>query len=148
MAELNIIERVIALEAVDLLKNLNPDQLSRIASIAKEVKHAPGRVILEPDKTLDGLYIIVDGSVEIQRGAERLHVARQNEVLGAWALFDIDPMPVTARALDDVRLLRISRDDFFDLLSDNREITASIFATLVKRFRRIVEEPNGAVKQP
>jgi CRP-like cAMP-binding protein len=148
MAELNIIERVIALEAVDLLKNLNPDQLSRIASIAKEVKHAPGRVILEPDKTLDGLYIIVDGSVEIQRGAERLHVARQNEVLGAWALFDTDPMPVTARALDDVRLLRISRDDFFDLLSDNMEITASIFATLVKRFRRIVEEPNGAVKQP
>jgi CRP-like cAMP-binding protein len=148
MAELNIIERVIALEAVDLLKNLNPDQLSRIASIAKEVKHAPGRVILEPDKTLDGLYIIVDGSVEIQRGAERLHVARQNEVLGAWALFDTDPMPVTARALDDVRLLRISRDDFFDLLSDNMEITASIFATLVKRFRRLVEEPNGAVKQP
>jgi CRP-like cAMP-binding protein len=141
--ELNIVERVIALEAVDLLKNLNPDQLSRIASIAQEVKYAPGRVILEPDKTLDGLYVIVDGSVEILRGTERLHVARQNEVLGAWALFDTDPMPVTAKASDDVRLLRISRDDFFDLLSDNMEITASIFATLVKRFRRIVEEPNG-----
>jgi len=137
---------VIALEAVDLLKNLNPDQLSRIASIAHEVKHAPGRVILEPDKALDGLYVIVDGAVEIQRGTERLHVARQNEVLGAWALFDTEPMPVTAKALDDVRLLRISRDDFFDLLSDNMEITASIFSTLVKRFRRIVEEPNGPAR--
>jgi CRP-like cAMP-binding protein len=63
-------------------------------------------------------------------------------VLGAWALFDSEPMPMTAKAIDDVRLLRISRDDFFDLLSDNMEITASIFATLVKRFRRIVEEPN------
>jgi CRP-like cAMP-binding protein len=143
MAELNIIEKVIALEAVDLLKNLNPDQLERIASIAREVKHAPGRVILEPEKALDGLYVIIDGSVEIGRGTERLHVARQNEVLGAWALFDTDPMPVTAKALDDVRLLRISRDDFFDLLSDNMEITASIFSTLVKRFRRIVEEPNA-----
>jgi CRP-like cAMP-binding protein len=142
VAELNIVERVIALEAVDLLKNLNPDQLSRIASIAQEAKYAPGRVILEPDKTMDGLYVIVDGSVEILRGAERLHVARQNEVLGAWALFDSEPMPMTAKAIDDVRLLRISRDDFFDLLSDNMEITASIFATLVKRFRRIVEEPN------
>jgi CRP-like cAMP-binding protein len=144
--ELNIVERVIALEAVDLLKNLNPDQLSRIASIAQEVKYAPGRVILEPDKTLDGLYVIVDGSVEILRGAERLHVARQNEVLGAWALFDTEPMPMTAKAVDDVRLLRISRDDFFDLLSDNMEITASIFATLVKRFRRIVEEPDGSAR--
>jgi CRP-like cAMP-binding protein len=148
MAELNIIEKVIALEAVDLLKNLNPDQLERIASIAREVKYAPGRVILEPEKSLDGLYVIVDGSVEIGRGTERLHVARQNEVLGAWALFDTDPMPVTAKALDDVRLLRISRDDFFDLLSDNMEITASIFSTLVKRFRRIVEEPNAPAGTP
>ncbi len=144
MPELNIIEKVIALEAVDLLKNLNPDQLSRIGSIAKEVKYAPGRMIVEPNKALDGLYVIVDGSVEITRGAERLHVARQHEVLGAWALFDTEPMPVTAKALDDVRLLRISRDDFFDLLSDNMEITASIFSTLVKRFRRLVEEPAPA----
>ena len=36
MAELNIVEKVIALEGVDLLKNLSPDQLSRIASIAGE----------------------------------------------------------------------------------------------------------------
>ena len=43
MAELNIIEKVIALEAVDLLKNLSAEQLSRIASIAKEVRYGPGR---------------------------------------------------------------------------------------------------------
>ena len=33
MAELNIVEKVIALEGVDLLSNLNPDQLARIASL-------------------------------------------------------------------------------------------------------------------
>jgi hypothetical protein len=36
-------------------------------------------------------------------------------------------------------VLTISRDDFYDLLSDNTEITASIFAMLVKRFRQLVE---------
>ena len=55
MAELNIIEKVIALEAVDLLKNLSAEQLSRIASIAKEVRYGPGRMIIGPDTTLDGL---------------------------------------------------------------------------------------------
>ena len=39
MPELNIVEKVIALEAVELLKNLTPEQLSRIATIAREVKH-------------------------------------------------------------------------------------------------------------
>jgi CRP-like cAMP-binding protein len=139
MAELNIIEKVIALEAVDLLKNLSPDQLSRIASIAKEVRYGPGRVIVSPDKALDALYVILDGGVSLSRDNIELHIAKQNEVLGTWALFDPEPMNVTAKTVEDARLLRIGRDDFYDLLSDNSEITASIFSMLVKRFRQLVE---------
>ena len=139
MAEMNIVEKVIALEAVDLLKSLTPDQLSRIAAIAREERITPGVSVLEPDKPLDALYVILDGSVEIARGGQVLHVAAQNEVLGAWALFDSDPIPVTAKTQEDTRLLRILREDFFDLLSDNMEIAANIFATLVKRFRKLVE---------
>ena len=74
--------------------------------------------------------------MELSRNREPLATARQNDVLGAWALFEEDdPMPVAARTLEDVRLLRIGRDDFYDLLADNSEITAAIFSTLVKRFR-------------
>ncbi len=140
MAELNIIEKVIALEAVDLLRNLTPDQFSRIASIATEQKLLPGEAALEPDRPLDALYVIVDGSVEILRNGDRLHMAKPYEVLGSWALFDEEPIPVRAVATEDTRLLRIGRDDFFDLLSDNMEIAASIFSTLVKRFRKLVEQ--------
>jgi CRP-like cAMP-binding protein len=139
MAEMNIVEKVIALEAVDLLKTLTPDQLARIAAIAREEKIAPGGVILQPTRPMDALYVILDGVVEVTRNGEVLHAAKENEVLGSWALFDSDPMPVTATAREDTRLLRISREDFFDMLSDNMEIAANIFATLVKRFRKLVE---------
>jgi CRP-like cAMP-binding protein len=141
MPELNIVEKVIALEGVELLCNLTPDQLARIGSIAQEVKFPPNRMVLEADKPVDGLYVIVEGSVELARNGEALTTAKQNDVLGAWALFDEnDPMPVTARTLEDTRLLRIARDDFYDLLSDNSEITSAIFSTLVKRFRKLVEQ--------
>jgi CRP-like cAMP-binding protein len=140
MAELNIVEKVIALEAVDLLKNLSPEQLSRIAVVAKEVKISPGKVIVSPDKPLDALYVILDGGVAISRDDVELHIARQSEVLGAWALFDPEPMNVSAKTVEDTRLLRIGRDDFYDLLSDNSEITASIFSMLVRRFRQLVEK--------
>jgi CRP-like cAMP-binding protein len=139
MAELNIIEKVIALEAVDLLKNLSAEQLSRVASIAKEVKHPPGKVVLAADSNPDALFVVLEGAVSIARESTELHVARENEVLGAWALFDPEPMAVTAKTVEDTRLLRIGRDDFYDLLADNSEITASIFAMLVKRFRQLVE---------
>lgn len=140
VGELNIVEKVIALEAVELLQNLTPEQLARIAGIAREVRYPPGRAVLEPALPPDALYVIVDGSVELSRNGEVLHTARQNEVLGAWALFDPDPMPVGARTVEDTRLLRIAREDFYDLLSDNVEITAAVFSTLVKRFRKLVEQ--------
>ena len=65
MAELNIVEKVIALEAVELLQNLTPEQLARIASIAKEVKFPPGKVILDPKQPQDALYVIVSGRMDV-----------------------------------------------------------------------------------
>mgnify|MGYP000387661269 CR=1 FL=1 len=85
MTELNIIEKVIALEAVDLLKNLSAEQLSRIASIAKEVSFAPGKNVLAPDVNPDALFVILEGAVSIAREGVELHVAKEHEVLGAWA---------------------------------------------------------------
>ncbi len=140
MSELNLVEKVIALEAVELFKTLTPDQLARIASIATEVSFARGKSVIEPGLPMDGLYVVLDGSVVLTRNGTELHVARQNEVLGAWALFDNDPMPVAAKTAESTRLLRISREDFYDLLSDNVEVTAAVFSTIVKRFRKMVEE--------
>jgi CRP-like cAMP-binding protein len=140
MSELNVVEKVIALEAVDLLSGLQPDQLARIAMIATEVRFAPGQKIFDPGKPLDALYVVFDGSVSLSRQGAELDVARQNEVLGAWALFDTEPMAVTATAVEDTRLLRIGRDDFYEMLSDNLEITTAIFSTLVKRFRKLIEQ--------
>ncbi len=140
MSELNIVEKVIALEAVELFKSLTPEQLARIGTIAREVNFPPGKTILDPSKPLDALFVIIDGAVELTRNGEALDTAGQNQVLGTWALFDDEPLPVLARTVEDTRLLRIGRDDFYDLLSDNVEITAAVFSTLVKRFRNLVEQ--------
>ncbi len=141
MPDLNIVEKVIALESVELLHSLSPEQLARIGSIATEMAIPPGRVVIEAGKPLDALYVIVDGSVQLSRNGEPVATAKQNDVLGAWALFEQDdPLPVTAVTLEDTRLLRIAREDFYDLLSDNSEITSAIFSTLVKRFRKLVEQ--------
>jgi len=139
MYELNMVEKVMALEAVELLRNLSPQQLARIASIAREVQYPPDKLILDPAQPAQALYVIVDGAVEIRRKDEILLTARQNEVLGAWALFDEDLLQVSARTIEDTKLLRIAREDFYDLLSDNAEITAALFSTLVKRFKKLVE---------
>ncbi len=138
--ELNIVEKVIALEAAELLQSLKPEQLARVAGIAAEVSMGAGQTVLDPSQPGGALMIVVDGSVELSRNGEVLMVARRNDVLGAWALFDDEPMPIAAKTLEETRLLKIPREDFYDLLADNSEITQAIFSTLVKRFRRLVEQ--------
>ena len=75
MAEMNIVEKVIALEGVDLLSGLQPDQLARIASISTEVRHAPGKVVLDPVKPLDALFVVLDGGVSLARDGVEIHTA-------------------------------------------------------------------------
>jgi CRP-like cAMP-binding protein len=141
MSELNIVEKVIALEGVELFRNLTPEQLARIGTVAREVRLPPRKMVLDPSHPVDALYVILDGAVELRRNGEALTVAHRNDVLGAWALFEeSDPMPVAAETVEDTRLLRIGRDDFYDLLADHNEITFALFSTLVKRFRKLVEQ--------
>ncbi len=137
MPALNIIEKVIALEAVDLFQNLSAEQVSRIASIADELTVSPSHQILDPAKEVDSLYVILDGEAELLRDGKPIARAGRGEVLGSWALFDVEPLGVAAKAVTDVRLLRINRNDFYDLLSDNMQITQAIFSTLVRRFRKL-----------
>ena len=139
MSELNIVEKVLALEKVELLKSLNPDQLARIAGIAEEKTVEAGSVVFDASKVPDALFVVLDGEVELRSPEGIATQAGRSDVLGAWALFDTEPLRITAKAIAPARLLRIGRDEFYDLLSDNMEITASIFATLVRRFRRLVD---------
>lgn len=138
MQDLNIVEKVIALENVELLKGLTPDQLARIAAVATQEHAPPGKVLLTPDQPLDTMRVILDGSVSLLQDGIEIDIARQNDVLGSWALLDPSPLPVTAQAVDDCILLRIDREDFFDLLSDNMEIASTMFTTLVRRFRALL----------
>ena len=116
MTDLNIVEKVMALEAVELFKTLTPDQLARIASIASIERRSAASKVITPDQPLAALYVIYDGSVELSRGTDVVHVASQNEVLGAWALFDETPMPISAVTREQTTLLRIGRDDFLHVI--------------------------------
>ena len=141
MPELNLVEKVIALEGVELLAGLGPDQLASIATIATEVPCRPGCAMLAEAEPVDALYVVVEGSAALSRNGEAVGIAGAGTVIGVWALFDQqDPLRLTATGREDTRLLRIGREEFYDLLADNSDITAAIFSTLVRRFEKLVEQ--------
>ena len=85
----------------------------------------------------DGLYVVVSGSVGMWRGKDEIDRIGPNGSFGVWALFDDEPRLTTATTLEESRLLYVSKDDFYDVLSDHVDIVEGLFKHLVMRIRRL-----------
>ena len=136
---LTIIEKVIFLQNVDVFGEVPSEDLAYLAAITEEVHYAAGEEIFRENSPSDALFLVLEGSVTLNRDGKQITQAGAKEAFGTWALFDQAPRVVTATAVSDSHLLRIDREDFYDLLSDHVEITQGVFKTVVKRMRGLME---------
>lgn len=132
------LERAIRLQKVDLFTDLETDLLALVASIAEVVEIEKDKVLFEESRPLSALYVLLEGKIEMGRGGQTMFTVGPDETIGNWALFDNQPSVVTATAIEDSRLLKIEREDFFDLLADHSEITRNLFQALFQRVRSLL----------
>jgi CRP-like cAMP-binding protein len=138
METLTTLERAIRLQKVDLFSDLETDLLALLASVTHQVFVRQGHTLFAEKSPLRALYVVLGGRMEMYRGNQAIFTVSTDETIGNWALFDDQPSVVTARAAEDTWLLRIDREDFFDLLSDHTEITRKLFQALLKRVRTLL----------
>lgn len=137
---MTLLEKVLFLQNVELLSHLSPEQLGRIALITREAQIPEGKLLFREKERSASLYLIVEGKVALEANGEKVLLAGEKEVLGTWALLDEEPMVVTATVAEDARLLRLDREEFYDLLADHSEIMQNIFRSLVRRIRKLIEK--------
>jgi CRP/FNR family cyclic AMP-dependent transcriptional regulator len=135
---LTIVEKVLLLQEVDIFKDTSTENLSHIAAITVEVPYADGETIYKEDDLSDSMYVIVNGKVRLHRGEMDVMIGEEGDVFGSWALFDDEPRVASATAIEECKLLRIDKEDFYDLLADHSQITQSILKTLSKRLRNLI----------
>lgn len=135
---LTIVDKVLCLQNVDIFNRTTSEDLAYIGSIATELQLPEGTTIFKQDEPADSMYVIVSGRVKLHKNGQEILIAGEKEAFGTWALVDTEPYIMTATALEDVHLLKIEQDEFYDLLSDHAEITQSIFRALVQRTKRLI----------
>ncbi|MFQ5793330.1 MAG: Crp/Fnr family transcriptional regulator, partial [Acidobacteriota bacterium] len=84
------------------------------------------------------LYVIIRGRVSLSKDGEEVVSLGEREALGAWTLFEAEPRVMSALAAEETLLLRVDREDFYDLLLDYPELGQSILKALVRRLRRLI----------
>lgn len=100
---------------------------------------AAGAPIFREGDAGSEMYIIETGTVDIlreSRGGEPLATLEAGDFFGEMAVLEDQPRFATAIARTPVRLLRIDRAAFGDVLSQNVEIAIRIMRKLTARLRR------------
>ena len=134
------VDKVLCLQTVDVFKHATTEMLSYIGSIASEVELAQGHLIFREDDVSDAMYIVVQGRVRLEKSGENVMVVSPGQSFGTWAIFDNQPRVMTATAMEDVYLLKIRSDDFYDLLSEQQEITPVIFKAIIERVKNLITD--------
>ena len=137
---LNPVEKMLHLRTLDLFEGLTTRQLAELAGVVREVAVRGGEAIVTEGDFDDSMYFIVDGRVSIIRGGQPVAELAARDFFGEMAVFDGETRSATATALGDARLLRLSRNDLFDVMEDQPAIGIGICQTLVKRMRNLLSE--------
>jgi CRP-like cAMP-binding protein len=123
-----------------------------------------GDVIFREGETSAEMYVIIDGSIELERqlGGEARTVGRLDpgDFFGETSLLADGPREVTARATTDYRILKLDRDTIGQLVREDPEIAMRMLRRLSERLRDRLEAEaraaeiamaplkRGAVPQP
>jgi ATP:ADP antiporter, AAA family len=135
---MDLIEKVFLLQQIDLLHGARSAHLALLASIAEEVEAEPDTLLVRQGEPTDALYVVTRGVVELRGLGEQFLVASAGMSFGTWALIDEAASLVEARTVQHAHLLRISREDFYDLLADHPELSLGLLQGLARRVRTLV----------
>ena len=133
------IEKVLFLQDIDIFEYTTTEDLSYIAAITEEVEFEADSIIFKEEEISDSMYVVVEGKVKLTRDGQEVMTAANKDVFGTWALFDDEPRVVSAITNKNSRLLKIEKEDFYELLADHVQITQGLMKTVVKRLRSLIE---------
>jgi CRP/FNR family cyclic AMP-dependent transcriptional regulator len=129
------------LQEVPLFAELTVDEFTQLCDICRERTFDKGHAIFYADDLGTSFYIIARGAVKIvvlaDDGREHiLGVLKARDFFGEMSLLDGEARSATAIALENSKVLSISRDDFQSVLRRNPDIGLKIMVTICRRLRR------------
>lgn len=110
--------------------------IQNILHITHEVKFNAGDFIFREGDENRNFYLILNGEIEISKktsdGNEKvISELKSGEILGEGVLSGVVIKPASARALTDVTLLSISKEDFEKLLNDDSEAGVEFLLSVI-----------------
>lgn len=129
------------IKKVPLFVHCDKRSIEEIGRLAEEVDVPAGKVLMQEGESADAFYMIVDGTVRVERTGLAPFELGPGAFLGEIALVDHGPRTATATTTTPARLLVLGHHEFDQMLDKHPGFKAQIMESLAKRVRNL--EPNA-----
>jgi CRP-like cAMP-binding protein len=138
--------RVGILARTPVFAGLSRRLLARLAVQLFEKAYAPGEVVFSEGDPGKGLFVVLDGEIEVVRdsgqGPQRLVTFGPGTAFGELALIDDLPRSASALATTPTRLLILYRSHFEDLVAGDRAVALAVATNLLRLLAGYVRAAN------
>ena len=142
-------EEVELLQNIPLFSKIAPSKLKLLAFTSDRLTFAPGQELFHQGDPGDAAYIIMDGEadVTVDTPAGEISVAkvRKNDLIGEIAILCDVPRTATIKALSEVTTLAITKELFFQLVTEFPEMAVEIMRELAHRLERTTQQLREAM---
>jgi CRP-like cAMP-binding protein len=126
-------QKVELLARVPLLSGLSRKDLEQVARICDEVDLPDGRVLMRQGGSGDEFFVILAGTVRIERDGVVRRELGAGDFLGELALLADIPRTATATCVGDCRLLVLGHREFHGLLAQYPTIETAVLKVVAER---------------
>lgn len=109
-----------ALMKSPILRDLPSDNMDELIQAGKTIHLKPNETLFTENSIGTSFYFLVQGHLQISQHNKKINQLAQGDILGEIALFiSAGRRTATVTSLDECRLLEISKDAFYKILSRN-----------------------------
>jgi len=144
-------------DTCSIFSNLSPEEMNQLLPLMEQKKYPEGEPILKEGLSFQVLSILLRGRCEVIKtcgGAneQQLAVLETGAVFGEMSFYQSAPHSASVRAMSEVEVLHLTRENYDQLLNHDPNIAFRIAESIAKiladRLRRMDEWTCGVIESP
>lgn len=140
---MSLVKDVEALRSIPLFSKIEPARLKLLAFTSDRLEYMPGEELFHEGDDGDAAYLILEGEVDVlvdtPQGPLKVATLGKNEIVGEIAILCDVPRTATVVARTRLVTLRISKEGFFQLVTQFPQVGISVMSEIAVKLHRTTQ---------
>lgn len=136
------------LRRIPFFAKIEPAKLKLLAFTSEHLEFMPGEALCRQGEPGDAAYIVLDGTADIlvrtDRGEVKVASIGRHDMVGEIAILCDVPRTATVLATSPLAALRVSKDGFFNLVTQFPQVAVEVMHELAGRLHQTTQRLSEA----